>query len=220
MLVPYQPLATVSALLPGHASSRWQAIQRGASCMGRLRSLPQGQRLGPQPVPTARSLSPTSGTRPYLKRARPPQRGPEAPCLPPRQHPEVHRIRHLEQRWRRFGSIAILGNHSLDALIVRTLSRYDFSRAHACVRRVDTQAHPIVGACGASLKLIPGLTSCGAARRGRLAVLVQEVHRQDPVLLAFIPQNPGGPFTTPPPREASLATPKVPKPPRRSRGGT
>ena len=59
---------------------------------------------------------------------------------------EVHRIRHPEQRRRRFGIIAVLGNHSLDALLVRTLSRYDFSRARACARRVDTQAHSIVGA--------------------------------------------------------------------------
>ena len=57
------------------------------------------------------------------------------------------------------------------------------------------------------------------ARRSRLATLVKEIHRQDPILRAFTPKKPAGAVTAPP-AEASLATRHVSKPARRSRGST
>ena len=57
------------------------------------------------------------------------------------------------------------------------------------------------------------------ARRRRLAALVRKVHRRDPLLLALTPKKPAGAVTSPP-AEASLATAHVPKPARRSQGGT
>ncbi len=57
------------------------------------------------------------------------------------------------------------------------------------------------------------------ARRGRLAALVREVHRQDPVLLGLKLKKPAGGVTAPP-AEASLATLNVPKPTRCSHGST